>query len=206
MLYDITRTITPAIAVWPGDTPYNHQWRARLEDGDSVNLATMTMSVHTGTHVDAPLHFLPNAPTITEVALENYIGAAHVVEIDATGELQPSHFDHVEFTGVERLLIKTPGSARGDNEWWDDYAYLSVTAAELLVAKGVRLFGTDSPSVDEVNSKTLDAHRALGRGNVLILENIVLTDVAPGVYELIALPLKVPVEGSPVRAILRELS
>jgi arylformamidase len=206
MIYDITRTITPAMAVWPGDTSYSHRWLMRLDRGESVNLATITLSIHTGTHVDAPLHFLPDTPTITEVALENYIGVARVVEIDATGALAPEHFDHVDFTGVERLLIKTPGSRRGDEEWWDDYAWLSVEAAALLVEKGIRLFGTDSPSVDKVDSKTLDAHKALGRGDVLILENIQLTAVAPGDYELIALPLKLPVEGSPVRAILRTLA
>lgn len=205
MLYDITRTITPAMAVWPGDTAYSHRWLGRLERGDSVNLATITLSIHTGTHVDAPLHFLADAPTITEVALENYIGVARVVEIDATGPLAPEDFAHVDFTGVERLLIKTPGSQRADDEWRDEYAWLSVEAAALLVQKGIRLFGTDSPSVDEVNSKTLDAHKVLGRGNVLILENIQLSEVAPGDYELIALPLKLPVEGSPVRAILRTI-
>ena len=205
MLYDITRSITPSMAVWPGDTSYSHRWLGRLEHGDSVNLATITLSIHTGTHVDAPLHFLPDAPTIAEVDLDNYIGVARVVEIDATGALAPDHFAHVDFTGVERLLIKTPGSRRGDEEWWDEYAWLSVEAANLLVHKGLRLFGTDSPSVDEVNSKTLDAHKVLGRGNVLILENIQLGAVAPGDYELIALPLKLPVEGSPVRAILRAI-
>jgi len=203
MLYDITRTITPSMAVWPGDTSYSHRWLMRLEEGESVNLATINLSVHTGTHVDAPLHFLPDAPTIAEVELDNYIGAARVVGIDATGPLTRDHFAHVDFGGVERLLIKTPGSKRRDDEWWDDYAWLSVEAAHLLIEKGIRLFGTDSPSVDEVNSKTLDAHKVLGRGNVLILENIQLSAVAPGDYELIALPLKLPVEGSPVRAILR---
>lgn len=205
-IHDITRPITPALAVWPGDTPYSHQWLMRLERGESVNLSTITLSVHTGTHVDAPLHFLPDTPTIAEVALENYLGVARVVEIDATGALLPAHFAHVDFDGVQRLLIKTPGSQRPDDAWWDDYAWLSVEAAALLVEKGIRLFGTDSPSVDEVHSQTLDAHKILGNGNVLILENLQLHAIAPGDYELIALPLKLPVEGSPVRAVLRDLS
>ncbi len=106
---------------------------------------------------------------------------------------------------VERLLVKTPASSRPTERWDEEFAYLAPETAALLGAKGVRLFGTDAPSVDPMHSKTLEAHHTLGRHNVQILESLALSDVPPGDYELIALPLKIQVDGSPVRAILRTL-
>ena len=104
---------------------------------------------------------------------------------------------------IERLLIKTPASLRHDDVWEEDFAYLTVETVALLVRLGVRLFGTDAPSVDHVHSTTLDAHNALHRAGIVILEGLALRDVPPGEYELIALPLKVAVDGSPLRAVLR---
>jgi arylformamidase len=204
-IYDVTRTISPQIAVWPGDTPYSQRWTMRIDAGGSANVSTLTMSVHTGTHVDAPYHYAEEGEVLADMPLDIHIGPATVVELEVRGEIRPEHFAGVEWGRVERLLIKTHASLRPDEVWEEDFPYLSVAAAELLGRAGVRLFGTDAPSVDQQHSKTLDAHRALFRGNVAILEALQLRDVPPGEYELIALPLKLQLDGSPVRAILRTL-
>lgn len=204
-LYDVTRTISPQIAVWPGDTPYSHRWTMRIDAGDAANVSTLTMSAHTGTHVDAHYHYAEEGAVLSAMPLDIHIGPATVVELGARGELRPEHFAGVELGRIKRLLIKTHASLRRDDAWEEDFPYLSVAAAELLGQAGVRLFGTDAPSVDPQHSKTMDAHRALYRGNVAILENLQLRDVPPGDYELIALPLKVELDGGPVRAVLRTL-
>jgi len=205
MLYDITRSVTPATAVWPGDTQFGQRWVARMEQGASCNVSAMTLSPHTGTHADAPLHYNVNGLPLAELPLEVYVGPALVVGLDVRGEIQREHLAHIELGGVPRLLIKTFASGRADDEWWEEFPFLSVDAVAWLAENGVRLFGTDAPSVDYVSSKTLDAHHALDDANIYILENLQLSAVSPGLYELIAPPLKVALDGSPVRALLRTL-
>ena len=204
-IYDVTRTISPQIAVWPGDTPCSHRWTMRIDAGDAVNVSALTFSAHTGTHVDAPYHYAEEGMVLSAMPLDIHIGPATVVELNVRGEIRPEHLAGANLGRIERLLIKTHASLRADEEWEEDFPYLSVAAAELLGRAGVRLFGTDAPSVDPQHSKTLDAHRALFRGNVAILEALQLRAVPPGAYELVALPLKVALDGSPVRAILRTL-
>jgi arylformamidase len=205
MLYDITRPITPRLAGWPGDTPFSAHWVMRIADGASVNVSALTLSAHLGTHADAPYHFAEDSPRLDEMPLDAYLGPAQVVELDVLGPISPEHLVHLELAAIQRLLVKTPASQRPDDRWDDDFAHLAVETAELLALAGVRLFGTDAPSVDFATSKTLDAHHALRRGNVAILEGLMLAHVPPGRYELIALPLKVALDGGPVRAVLRTL-
>lgn len=205
MLYDITRPLTPYLAGWPGDTRFSARWVMRMAHGDSVNVSALTLSAHLGAHADAPYHFAEDGPRLDELPLDAYLGPAQVVELDLFGPILPEHLAHLDLTAVERLLVKTPASFRPDDRWDDDFVYLAVETAELLGRAGVRLFGTDAPSVDFAASKTLDAHHALRRGNVAILEGLMLAHVPPGRYELIALPLKVALDGGPVRAVLRTL-
>lgn len=203
MIYDITRPITPTLAGWPGDTRFSSRWVMRMADGDSVNVSALTMSTHLGTHADAPYHFAEDGERLGQMPLDAYMGPAQVVELDLVGPILPGHLAHLDLTTVERLLVKTPASLRPDDRWDDDFAYLSMETAGLLGRAGVRLFGTDAPSVDFVSSKTLDAHHALHQGRVAILEGLMLAHVPPGRYELIALPLKVALDGGPLRAVLR---
>lgn len=204
-IYDITRTVTPQLAVWPGDTPFAQVWVSRMERGDSVNVSALTLSPHTGTHADAPLHYNSAGLAMGEVPLDVYVGRATVVEIHTRDAVTPAHLADVDLRAIERLLIKTPASLRPSERWDEEFAYLTPETAALLGESGVRLFGTDTPSVDYMSSKTLDAHHTLDRYNIYILESLALADVPAGDYELIALPLKVKVDGSPVRAILRTL-
>jgi arylformamidase len=206
-LIDISRPLSPEIAVWPGDTPYSHDWVMRLEDGASVNLSTLTLSAHTGTHADAPLHFASNGVTIDQMNLGAYLGPAVVAAIDRTGPISVADLQtlDLDLLAAPRLLLHTPASAQSHSAWSNTIAYLAPETVHWLGQQGILLFGTDAPSVDTIESKTLENHHILHGYNIAILENLFLRDVTPGIYELIALPLHLHTEASPVRAILRTL-
>ncbi|MCB0192375.1 MAG: cyclase family protein [Anaerolineae bacterium] len=205
MIYDISRPITPSLAVWPGDTPFDKQFAMRMADSDSVNVTTLTMSSHMGTHVDAPYHFVDEDTPLEQVALEPFIGPATVVTVSKeAGPLTPADFSELDWSKIERLLIHSSASNKPLDKFTTNYVYPSPELANWLADHGVILFGTDAPSVDDMNSKGLPGHHALRRNGIDILEGLLLDGVPDGTYELIALPLKiVGGDGSPVRAILR---
>jgi arylformamidase len=203
-LYDISRSISPATAVWPGDEPFSSEWSMSLDRGDSVNVAAIHMSVHTATHADAPLHFLRDGESIDRVDLDKFVGPALVVEVGDVDFIGLEHVQDLDLQRDRRLLFKTSASSLPDDRWPESFAYLSEEAADYLGAKGVELVGMDTPSVDSFDSKSLSTHKILLEHQVVILENLVLRDVPAGRYELIALPLKlVGLDASPVRAVLR---
>mgnify|MGYP000978964325 CR=1 FL=1 len=206
-LYDITRTISPELAVWPGDTPFSCQHVARKEEGSSVNLTTLTLSAHTGSHADAPYHYESGTSHPAELPLEPYLGPAHLVTIDRrSGGIVPADFDGRDLDGVQRLLIHTWVSDLPDGQWPEDFPYPTVELIDWLAGQGVVLLGVDMPSVDEFTSKTLPCHHRLLDRRMLNLETLCFRGVPDGVYELIALPLKLAGScGSPVRAVLRPL-
>lgn len=207
MIYDITRTISPETKVWPGDTPFSANHVLRLEAGDSVNLTTLTLSAHTGTHADAYYHYEKEGAHPEKMPLDAYIGTARVVTVDRRdGPLTPDDFRHVDLSGARRLLVRSHVSDLDDNVWPETFPYLSVELIEWLAGLDIVLIGMDSPSVDEFTSTDLPCHHALYKHNMVNLESLQLRDVPDGAYELIALPLKLDVAcGSPVRAILRTL-
>ncbi len=205
ILYDITLPMDARTAEWPGDTRFQLAQVARLADGESVNLSGLTVSPHTGSHVDAPFHFLPGGATIDALPLEVFIGPAQVVEVPGRGFITVADLENIDFTGTPRLLLKTGG-------WPDPSKFpekIPVLAPEVpawLGARGVRLLGVDLPSVDQIDSKTLSTHKALAAAGIHILESLTLAAVPAGRYELIALPLKITgADAAPVRAILRTL-
>lgn len=207
-VWDISEPISPATAVYPGDTPFSHEWVMRMDRGASCNVSTMRMSVHCGTHTDAPLHFDSTAPAIADVDLSLYLGPARVIDVSAAGEPALVVVDDrflAAIAGAQRVLLRT--SAVHDSTVFDPrFVALGEAAARAIVASGVRLVGIDTPSMDHATSADLASHHVLHRGGVAILENLDLSRVAPGEYELIALPLRiVGSDSSPVRAILREL-
>jgi arylformamidase len=207
-IWDISEPIEPASATFPGDTPFSQQWVLRQEQGGSCNVSTIRMSVHVGTHTDAPLHFDIAGADIASVDLTAYIGRCRVLDVRGAGS--PSQVPAAALTpeslrGVERVLLRTRDDH--DHRRWDPaFTALGPDAARALVEAGVRLVGIDTPSMDHADSKELDGHHVLHDGGVAILENVDLRGVPAGDYELIALPLRI-VDGdsSPVRAILREL-
>lgn len=204
-IYDVTRTVNPDLAVWPGDTPFSAEVIMAIGEGASVNLSTLTLSSHLGTHADAPYHFSDNDLTIENVPLAAYIGPATLVTVQReAGPLTPADFLDLDWRRVKRLLVHSLASTRPAAEFPTRFVYPSPELAKFMAGHGVVLFGSDAPSMDDMNSKSLPGHKALRRNGIAILEGLLLTDVPDGDYELIALPLKIEgVDGSPVRAILR---
>ena len=207
-LIDISQTLSRETAVWPGDTPFAPFWVMQMQAGDSVNVGSVTMSLHTGTHADAPRHFRSDGGSPAECELSVYVGKALVVDLSTeespVSAITTEHVDRIGDARPERVLFKTGTASPG--HFSNDFAYFSVEAAESLVARGVRLVGIDTPSVDHAESKTLGSHHTFDAGDTAILENLVLGDVSPGWYELIALPLKLAgMDASPVRAVLRTI-
>ncbi len=208
MIYDITRTIRPSIAVWPGDAQFSVATVLSIPDGWAVNLTTLTFSPHTGTHADAYFHYEQDGAYIAAMPLEPYIGRARVITVTKRdGALTPEDFAGRDFTGAERILIHSAVSDEGDETIFPaQFPYMSVELIEWWAAQGIVLIGLDSPSFDEFTSKELPCHHALRKHGMVNLENLALRGVPDGDYELIALPLKFDLAcGSPVRAVLRTL-
>ncbi len=206
-LYDLTLPLSSATVPWPGDIGFTRTPSMHIADGASVNLSSMAMSLHNGTHADAPWHFDAAGVTMDQVPLEPYLGPAVVVEaFGCEGEgISATAFDGVDLTAAPRVLLKT-APQQDRTHFPPDFAVLTPEAVARLAAAGVRLVGVDVPSVDKPDSKTLPNHHALGAAGIFILENLHLGPVPPGRYELIALPLAiVGGDGSPVRAVLREI-
>jgi arylformamidase len=204
-LYDISRPIRRGLPVWPGDVPFELDWNQRLEEGDAVNLSAIRMSVHAGTHADAPYHFQEGGSRIAEVDLDAYLGRARVAALEEGATTITAEWVERVLAGepVERLLIRT-GSWRDPDSFPEDFTHFEPEAARRIAGAGVRLVGTDAPSVDPLDSKDLPAHHALGGGGVLILESLLLDGVPEGEYDLVALPLRLEEgDGSPIRAVLR---
>jgi arylformamidase len=204
-IYDITRTINPNLAVWPGDTPFSAEKVLAMSRGASVNLTTLTLSSHTGTHADAPYHFVNDGLTINQVPLAAYLGPATVVTVEReAGPLTPADFPNLAWSGLERLLVHSGASHKPLAEFPTEFIYPSPELAAWLGQHGVVLFGSDAPSMDDMNSKSLPGHNALHQHGIAILEGLLLADIPDGRYELIALSLKIESgDGSPIRAILR---
>lgn len=207
MIYDITRTISPSLRVWPGDTPYSLRHALRLADGHAVNLTTLTFSAHTGTHADAYYHFEPEGAHPAAMPLDAYLGRARVVTVSRRdGPLGLDDFSPGSLEGVQRLLIHSWVSDLPDDRWPDAFPYLSVPLIAHLAAQGARLIGLDSPSVDAFDSTELTCHHTLSHYKIVNIEMLQLRGVPDGDYELAALPLKLEGAcGSPVRAALRTI-
>lgn len=206
-LIDISRPLQPSLAVWPGDTPFRKEAKQVLAEGDTVNLTTLTVSAHIGTHVDAPYHFDENGRHMDEVDLSAYWGPAQVVTVSkSSGPLTPDDFTRYDLSLAPRLLVHSPASGRDETVFHPEFAYPSPELADLLGDHGILLYGADGPSMDASDSKHLPGHHALHRNGILILEGLDLSHTPDGLYELAALPLPVVGgDGSPVRAVLRPL-
>ncbi len=209
MMIDITRIVSSTTAVFPGDTPYRPAALLRLAQGAPVNLVTLTTTPHIGTHADAPFHTLPDGAHPRDLPLDRYIGAARVITIARRhGAITPDDLPaDLDLSATPRVLLHTWYSDLHDSAWDAAFPYPDVSLIAWLAARGVVLIGVDVPSFDAADSRTLPGHAALWQHGVANLENLLLRDVPDGVYELIALPLRLDAAcASPVRAILRPLS
>jgi arylformamidase len=205
-LWDITPAVDTATPVWPGDTAVSIERVWRMEAGSPVNVARLTLSPHTGAHTDAPLHYDAEGAAIGAVPLDAYLGRCRVIHcIGAAPLVTPEHVAASLDDIPPRVLLRTYNHAPV-SEWDSAFCAVAPATIDLLAARGVKLIGIDTPSLDPQDSKTMDAHHRIRAHRMAILEGIVLDAVAPGDYELIALPLKLTtLDASPVRAVLRSL-
>ena len=206
-LWDISQPLRPSLPVWPGDTPFAVSPKWSYGESDSpVNVASITLSVHSGAHADAPLHYDPAGLSVDAVPLDPYLGLCRLVDARGAGEAIGADLVEAHWSpGVTRMLFRTFEHFPMDR-WPQTFTAVSAAAIQALAARGVTLVGIDSPSLDPETSKTMEAHRAVPR-QMRILEGLVLDHVPPGDYELIALPLALAgLDASPVRAVLRALS
>lgn len=204
-LYDITMPLAKGMPVWPDDTPFAFELTASKQTTLSVNIGKLTMSTHTGTHVDAPYHFVEHGQKAAGLEIERFVGPALVIDLSGREKIDASVLLAHPLERVPRLLVKT-NSWANRSVFPKQICHLDPDVAPLLAKCGVKLIGVDVPSVDPIDSKELPAHHALLAHDISILEGIVLDDVPPGWYELIALPLRLQeADASPVRAVLRPL-
>jgi len=210
-LWDISRTLSNDLAEWPGDEPCRFRLTREKTKGASVNLGAISMSLHNGTHADARFHFDADGESIEKASLQTYLGRATVVDLwQAFLDSKEKHLITIEdlrpfaeaIAATSRILVKT-------GRWTDSTLFpkqIPVITADVpawLQKNGVKLLGLDLPSVDEIDSKSLQNHHALAHAGIAIIESLDLSNVASGIYHLAALPLKiVGGDGAPMRAVL----
>ncbi len=210
-IYDITPPVTPELGVWPGDTPMSREVLCELAKGDTVTLSTIRSTVHLGAHADGPNHYVRDGRSVGEQRLEHYLGPCVVIDADVARGRRVG-VEHLRLPAKgsgaitqPRVLIRT-GTFPDYEKWNADFAGLEPALVEWLAGQKVITIGIDTPSVDLQDSKDLPAHHAIARHDIAILEGLALNGVPAGVYELIALPLKLMgFDASPVRAVLRTL-
>ena len=208
--YDITVPLTNEMPTYPGDPGIQINDWFTLANGDAANVTHVKLGAHTGTHVDAPAHFIEGAARVESLQLDALIGQAQLIVVPdtllsinktfVTAQLKPK---------VPRVLFRTRNSCfwhENPNEFRQDFTYLELEAAQFLVQQGVQLVGIDYLSVEQFGQKKHETHLALLSDGVIILEGLDLSGVPEGLYELICLPMRIRSgkgDGSPARAVLR---
>jgi arylformamidase len=209
-IHDISLTVTPEIVTWDGhERGFAMTWSERISPECDANVSYFTVGAHTGTHLDAPLHFVSDGGTLENLALSTLIGPAQVIEITGRPFIEAVDLECAGVaSGTERLLLKTDNTRRGllkTSEFHKDYVSVAPSGAEWLVDHGIKLIGIDYLSIGPYGRLNTKTHRILLRAGVIILETITLDVIEPGAYTLIALPPKfAAAEASPCRAVLME--
>lgn len=209
-IYDVSVPLSAATPTYPGDPGIEiKQWLA-LADGDVANVSLINFGLHSGTHVDAPAHFIAGGSSVESLDLESLIGEAEVVEVGDDARVIDESFVAANcFRASQRILFKTRNSAFWNNSrsgFRKDYTYIEPAAARRLVESGVKLVGIDYLSVEQFQSQKFETHHTLLSNGIIILEGLDLRSVPAGIYELVCLPLKIAGgsgDGAPARVILR---
>ena len=210
---DVTVPLKEGMAIWPGDVTIKIERRRSMERGDAANNSAISLGVHTGTHMDAPKHFIKDGRSIDKLPFETSVGPARVIEIKDKISIKPEELKQHNIKKGERILFKTVNSPRcwQTDDFVNDFVYITRDAAQFLVDAGVILVGVDYLSVgsplDPEKALRPDTHQILLGAGLYLIEGLNLTAVKAGNYNLICLPLKLMgAEGSPVRAILQPVS
>jgi arylformamidase len=207
-IYDITVPLSANLPVYPGDPQIAIDRTSKLENGDIANVSRLSMSSHTGTHVDPPSHFFSGARTLDNLALEVLIGPARVVDVGNVDCINQSVIGHCQLEGATRVLFKTKNSKlwSSRNDFDRSFVALDHLAARELVQRGIKLVGIDYLSIEKFNFDVPRTHFELLGADVIVVEGLDLSEVPPGDYELICLPLKIEDgDGAPARVVLRDL-
>ena len=208
MIYDVSVPIQNGMPVWPSDPAIKLTANAHLsrDKSHTIRVTSIEMGSHTGTHCDAPAHFVEGGKTLSEIPLECFVGPATVFEIPGTRSIERSHLERLDWTGVERVLFKTDNSAHwNDGRFFEEFVYLEPEAGEFLVSRNVRVVGIDYLSIDRFRSEKHPTHFALLPHDVVLLEGLNLSKIAPGRYHMVALPLNLQhADGAPTRVILMD--
>ncbi|MCI4336544.1 MAG: cyclase family protein [Thermoplasmata archaeon] len=203
--HDISIPIRRDMATFPGDPPVRIEPLRDLARGDPYRLCALAMGTHSGTHVDAPRHFLESAPGVDVLDPEALLGPCSVVEVPPSQRLIGESDLPVD-RGARRLLFRTSNSRRWAEgaPYFPDYVALSAAAARELVRRGVQLVGIDSLSIENDQTGQYPVHRTLLQAGAVVLEGLRLAGISPGEYELVCLPLRIESgDGAPARALLR---
>lgn len=205
-IYDISVSLQEKMPLWPGDPGFKLTQKKSMAKGATANISAISMGSHTGTHIDAPAHFVNGAQTVDKIPVEVLIGRASVFELDCPHHISVGDLETLDLDGVSRALFKTRNSdlwAKG--EFTQDFVSFDMSAAGYLVDKGVKLVGIDYLSVGPFEDG-VGVHLAFLGSGIVAMESINLSQVPAGEYELICLPLRVlGSEGAPARAVLKEL-
>jgi arylformamidase len=206
---DVTATLDPATTpIYEGDAPMRFDFLKDMRRGDAFTLSVYSMGAHSGTHIDAPQHFVNGGASVDQIPLSALIGPARLVEIpDTIQAITAAVLNQTNWRGAPRILFRTRSSIRG---WMrtaffhKDFAYIAPDAAQLLGEANVRLVGIDYISAEQFGAPAPTTHRILLGKGIPIVEGLSLTAVGAGDYDLIVLPIKVAHhEGAPARAVLR---
>ena len=205
-LIDISPLISPRIGVWPGDTPFSQKYLCTIEGGSNIDLSTMTTTMHLGAHADSPSHYVHPGMGIDERDLSFYYGAAQVIHVDVVRGCRIMPEDILCEITAPRVLFGTSSFPDPDH-FTEDFCALSPELIHFLADRSVVLVGIDTPSIDPCTSKVLESHQAIAQRDLAVLEGLVLTDVAAGLYRLMAFPLRIEgADAAPVRAVLEKLN
>jgi arylformamidase len=206
-VFDVTVPLSPDLPVWPGDPDVSVEPLAQIGEGDTANVSRLTLSSHSGTHVDAPRHFFANGMTLDAVAVDRWLGPCFVLAVpDDAQRIGPEHLEGRVPPGTERLLLKTANSKLwrpGKASFTTDYVALSAEGAQWLIEREIKLVGIDYLSIEPFTDAEHETHRALLGNDILIIEALNLTRIEPGEYGLMCLPLPLAGgDGAPARVLL----
>lgn len=204
-LLDVSVPLTLGLPNFPNDPPFELQPVKRIADGGSSNVSRLVMGTHTGTHVDAPKHFIDEGDGVDALPLNLLIGRARVIDVDKRGAITADDLAAAGLREDLRVLFRTPNSALwNSNTFHEDYAHLSAGGARYLIDQGVKVVGIDYLSIEQFKSAGAPAHRTLLGNGVIIIEGLNLADAEPGMYEMYCLPLLVAGgDGAPARVVLK---
>jgi arylformamidase len=210
MIYDVSVPIDNPMPVWPSDPPVKLMTEAHASRDQSytIRVTRIEMGSHTGTHIDAPWHFIESGRRLNEIPLNTLVGEATVFEIAGVRSIGKSEVEKLQLNGIERILFKTDNSSHWtDTNFYTNFVYLEPAAAQVLADAGVRLVGIDYLSIDVFGSEKHPSHFVLLERNIVIVEGLNLSRIPAGNYRMIALPLNLQdVDGAPTRVILESLT